>query len=176
MSISKNDFRKLVAANPNMKVVVGGRSRPISAHEMLKELNEPAKNKYRNQKIYVHEDGFIASTKTVSSHGKVIDHFDSLREHQRWHELQLLQKAEKITNLAKQSKLVIQDAFVYHGKKISGIAYIADFIYTKSNGEIVVEDVKGFDSFTGKHLTTNDFNLKWKLLKAKYPNYYFELY
>ena len=55
------------------------------------------------------------------------------------------------------------------------ISYVADFVYFR-NGQQVIEDVKGFDEKTKKHITTKDFRLKWKLLKYLYPQYTFEIY
>lgn len=44
------------------------------------------------------------------------------------------------------------------------------------DGVRVIEDVKAFDKKTQKFRTTETFNIKWKLLQAKYPNYKFRLF
>ena len=67
----------------------------------------------------------------------------------------------------RQKELVIQDAFVYEKKRVQRIVYKADFCYSDAQGKTIVEDVKGFDSKSGKYMQTEAFRLKWKLLKAK---------
>ena len=86
-----------------------------------------------------------------------------------------MEKAGTISNLERQKELVIQDAFVYEKKRVQRIAYKADFCYLDAQGKTIVEDVKGFDSKSGKYMQTEAFRLKWKLLKAKYPEYHFVL-
>lgn len=62
------------------------------------------------------------------------------------------------------------------GEKLRAIVYKADFMYiNNTDGETIVEDVKPFDKKSGKYLTTKDFKLKWKLLKAKYKDYWFRM-
>lgn len=61
------------------------------------------------------------------------------------------------------------------GHSIRPITYSADFKY-EQDGTVTIEDVKGFDRNTGKWLTTQVFNLKWKLLKARYPQFKFVLF
>ena len=68
--------------------------------------------------------------------------FDSVKEGNRWMELQMLQKAGVISDLQRQVKFELQPEFYYKGKKIRPINYIADFTYYE-NGEYIVEDVKG---------------------------------
>lgn len=72
--------------------------------------------------------------------------FDSKREAKRYQELQLLEKAGKITNLERQVRLEL------HGRKgpiltESGriMTYVADFVYVdwSRQGRRVIEDVKG---------------------------------
>lgn len=67
------------------------------------------------------------------------------------------------------------NAFVYEKKRVQRIVYKADFCYLDAQGKTIVEDVKGFDSKSGKYMQTEAFRLKWKLLKAKYPEYHFVL-
>ena len=71
--------------------------------------------------------------------------------------------------------MTIITEFEYRGQKVSGITYKADAVYVR-DGKRVVEDVKPFDTTTQTYRTTKDFNLKWKLLKAEYPTWSFEIY
>jgi Xaa-Pro aminopeptidase len=77
--------------------------------------------------------------------------FDSIRESKRFQELALLQKAGLI------SELKLQQSFdlVVNGMKVC--RYVADFVYTEKNRQIV-EDVKG--------VKTPSYNLKKKLMLA----------
>lgn len=85
-------------------------------------------NKYRNQKV-------------VTPHGT----FDSRREYRRYQELLLLQRAGKISELRRQVKYELLPSQRLNGKCVERpLYYIADFVYTKDNGEVVVEDVKGY--------------------------------
>lgn len=139
--------------------------------------NQSAKRtKYRNQKVYAYKS--VVSDERIGELEKTEKAlvFDSKKEFDRYNELRLLEKTGKITNLKRQVPLVIQEGFVYKEEKISPIVYKADFCYCLPDGQIVIEDVKGFDNETGKYITTKDFNLKWKLLKCRYPGYDFVLY
>ena len=71
--------------------------------------------------------------------------FDSKREAQRWQELRLMERAERITDLRRQVKFVlIPSQRGEDGKVIEKqVAYIADFVYLK-DGKTVVEDSKGY--------------------------------
>lgn len=132
-------------------------------------------SKYRNKRVYVYDDGMV-STEPLGGHGELIEEFDSVKEYQRCRELRMLEKAGKISNLNTQAVLVIQEKFQSQdGKKYRTITYRADFMYIE-NGVQVVEDVKGYDSKRKKYLTTQVFDLKWKLLIAKYPDYKFQIY
>jgi hypothetical protein len=76
---------------------------------------------------------------------------DSIREANRWCELNLLLRAGKIQDLQRQVKFELipkQD-----GER--AVSYIADFVYTE-NGDKVVEDVKG--------MRTKEYKLKKKML------------
>lgn len=144
--------------------------------------NEPENNtikgkkklKYRNRKIYVYNNNIAVYEKNEKL-GPLQMTFDSEKEYKRYYELQLLQKAGKISDLKRQTPLEIQEKCVRNGEEIKQIRYVADFTYTKDNITIV-EDVKGQDAKTGKYITTKDFDLKWKLLKYKYPDLIFLIY
>lgn len=76
---------------------------------------------------------------------------DSIKEANRWCELNLLLRAGKIQDLQRQVKFELipkQD-----GER--AVSYIADFVYTE-NGETVVEDVKG--------VRTKEYKLKKKMM------------
>lgn len=130
------------------------------------------KNKYKNTKVYIY-GGMPSYVKISDKEYEMV--FDSIKEFHRWNELKTLEKAGEISKLERQKKFVIQPAFKYKEEKIREIAYKADFFYQDNEGGFIVEDVKGFDKKKGKFMTTEEFNLKWKLLKAKYPEYVFKL-
>lgn len=93
--------------------------------------------------------------------------FDSRKEYYRWCELCQLERVGKITDLQRQVKYVLiptqygsdtvsKNGTVKRGKMIEReCSYIADFVYTE-NGNLVVEDVKGFK--------TADYKIKRKLM------------
>ena len=92
--------------------------------------------------------------------------FDSVKEYRRFCDLSLLEKAGTITDLERQVKFVlipaqyerIFDAKTRRWKEKCverECSYIADFVYYE-NGEIVVEDVKGFK--------TPEYRIKRKLM------------
>lgn len=100
-------------------------------------------NKYRARKVKV--DG---------------ETFDSVKEYSRWCELKLLERAGEITELRRQVKFVLIPTQREDGKVIEREAsYIADFVY-RENGELVVEDVKGFK--------TPEYVLKRKLMLFRF--------
>lgn len=78
--------------------------------------------------------------------------FDSGKEHRRFVELSLLEKAGAISNLERQVKFDLLPAQYVTDKKDGKIktrcverkcSYVADFVYIQ-NGEKVVEDAKGY--------------------------------
>lgn len=134
------------------------------------------KAKYYNIKMYLCDNGVAFEDKEVAAKfGKIIAVFDSKKELNRYFELQMLEKAGEISALQRQVKWVIEDACFYGNQKIKEVAYKADFQYIR-DGRIIVEDVKPFDEKTQKYKLTKDFNIKWKLLKSKYPTILFEIY
>lgn len=101
------------------------------------------KNKYHNKKVTV--DGIT---------------FDSVKEARRYSELILLQRAGKIKDLRRQWKYVLipsQYAEVDGKRKCieRECTYVADFVYLQ-DGEIIVEDTKGF--------RTPEYKIKRKLM------------
>ena len=136
----------------------------------------PDVNKYLNVKVYVYEDGFVSYKNKVSNHGKLEHCYDSIKEYQRYNQLLLFERSGIIKNLRRQESLVIEPAFIdSEGKKQRAITYKADFCY-EEDGKEVVEDVKAYDKKRNKFLGTETFHLKWKLLKARYPDKVFRLY
>ncbi len=110
-----------------------------------------SKNKYKNKKIAV--DGQI---------------FDSKKEARRFQHLRLLERTGAIKHLQTQVKFILiptqrePDTIGVRGGRKKGkllereVAYIADFVYTTSDGIQVVEDTKG--------IRTADYIIKRKLM------------
>ena len=97
-------------------------------------------NKYRNRKTEI--DGIV---------------FDSMKEAQRYAELQILQRAGKIRDLSMQVEfeLIPKQA----GER--ACKYKADFVYHMADtGKMVVEDVKGYKEGAAYQL----FSIKRKLM------------
>lgn len=89
--------------------------------------------------------------------------FDSKKEAKRYTELNLLDKAGKISALELQPKFTLQEAFEKNGKKYKPIIYIADFQYwDKDLNKIIVEDTKGFRN--------RIFQMKHKMFEFKFPD------
>lgn len=85
------------------------------------------KTKYQNRKVEA--DGIT---------------FDSIKEARRYSELRLLEKAGVISDLQLQSKFVLIPTQRIDDKVVEReCSYKADFVYLE-NGELVVEDVKGY--------------------------------
>lgn len=165
MFLTEKEFQKFMLTHPNVKFLTESRGR-----------SEPHKTaKYWNAKVYIHADKTVSEVKDEVKHGKIIAVFDSRKEYRRYQELLLLERQGLITNLSRQTTLIIQEAFNYGTEHIRAITYRADFTY-KQNGEQIIEDVKYVSEKTGKIRSTADFKLKWKLLKKKYPSYKFVIY
>ena len=159
MRMSQKEYKQFMESHPELKEKLNNK--------------KPFKNsKFRNTKVYLY-NGMPSYVKLSDKEYEMV--FDSIKEFHRWNELKTLEKAGEISKLERQKKFVIQPAFKYKEEKIREIAYKADFFYQDNEGGFIVEDVKGFDKKTGKFRTTEEFNLKWKLLKAKYPEYTFKL-
>lgn len=115
-------------------------------------------NKYRNTKTIV--DGI---------------EFDSRKEAARYKELKLLEAAGEISNLEMQVKFVLiptqrEPDFVgvrggiKKGKVIEKeCSYLADFVYIR-DGEVIVEDVKGYKNGSAYNI----FKIKRKLMLYLY--------
>ncbi len=91
--------------------------------------------------------------------------FDSKAEMQRWFELQLLQHAGEISDLARQPSFQLVDPFTdAQGRRHRGVRYVADFMYSEG-GRVVVEDVKG--------VRTQAYAIKRQLFALKWPGVIF---
>lgn len=84
--------------------------------------------------------------------------FDSKWEHERFHELLVLEAAKEISGLRRQVPFKCE----VNGKLVC--TYKADAVYQEGQ-HLVVEDAKGFP--------TADWRIKWKLMQALYPRYKF---
>lgn len=106
-------------------------------------------NKYRNKKVIVNGETF-----------------DSKKEWQEWHELKLLEKAGKISNLERQKAFEIIPILKTSQETIRKTIYRADFFYydLRSN-RWTVRDTKGFP--------TPEYKLKKKLMIWLHPEYTF---
>lgn len=94
------------------------------------------------------------SKKVVDSAGRK---FDSKREQKRFVDLSHLQAAGHISNLKTQVRFELVPKQEKPGGGVERpVHYVADFVYTTSNGHQVVEDTKGF--------RTPDYVIKRKLL------------
>lgn len=185
MFMSEEEFRKMMSAHPTLKIrgqqaAFKNQPKKPELKRAKKEKEEedgagPFVRKYRNVKVYVFEDGYVSEDVSETGHGKIKEVYDSRKEYARYLQLCEMEKAGKISQLERQKTLIIQPAFVYQGKKIRAMTYNADFEYVE-NGVQVVEDVKGWSKLTKKYRTTEAFNLKWKLLKARYPDFDFRLF
>lgn len=101
-------------------------------------------NKYGNDKLY------IAGKK-----------FDSKRESKRYVDLLLMEKVKHISELKTQVKFVLIPSQKINGKVVEReCSYIADFTYKDKNGNLVVEDAKGF--------RTPEYKIKRKLMLFVY--------
>jgi hypothetical protein len=102
--------------------------------------------------------------------------FDSIKESQRYAELQLLLKAGKIELLTIHPRFKIIDGFEWCGQKIRPTYYIADFMYWDGEvGRMIVEDVKALDHRTGKPIITPEAKIKIKLFKWQNLQYEFRI-
>jgi len=88
--------------------------------------------------------------------------FDSKREHARWCELVLLQKARHITDL------IVHPRYVLRAFDEAICEIVPDFTYIE-NGQWVVEDVKSDPT------VTPTFRIKLKLFHANYPSAHFRI-
>ena len=139
--------KSLAAVGESLRSTSAGAKRPARSSE---STSATTTSKYRSRSVVM--DGLS---------------FASQWEADRWPELNLLQKAGVLSNLRRQVSIEVAPATTYRGERVRKIYYIADFVY-EENGETVVEDAKGFH--------TKDWRIKWKLLKARYPELVFRVH
>ena len=84
--------------------------------------------------------------------------FDSKREAIYYQELKLRKMAKEVSHYVLQPRFVLQDGFKSSvtGKAVRKLEYVADFLEFRSNGEVVIVDVKG--------RKTRDFTIKYKIM------------
>lgn len=178
MHISEQELAIIMQRNPHLHIhdYKNSSQGSCQASADLKPKKD-AYAKYRNCRVYVYEDGFIFFSGKETGHGKVAQIYSSIREFKRHKELLLLERAGKVHDLKWQYTLVLQKGFTHGEKKVSPITYVADFFYyVDGETEPTIEDVKGLDQKTGKHITTEAFRLKWKMAMFHYPDYHFSIY
>ena len=99
----------------------------------------------------------------VTYYGKT---FASKREGERYLELLDMKLKGEIEDLELQVPYSLLDDFSYMGKKVKGISYIVDFQYITKQGDLVVEDVKGYRPY--------HYELKKKLFLSRYSHIVFK--
>ena len=107
--------------------------------------------------------------------------FDSKKEARRYVELMMLQRAGEIANLQLQREFELipaqYETFERYGKTGKRLkdgtrciekncVYVADFVYVNKDGELIVEDVKGYRD--PKSAAYAKFVIKRKLMLWKY--------
>lgn len=99
-----------------------------------------------------------ASSKRNKYHARRVGRHASKKEHDRWGQLTLMQRAGIISQLREQVPYqLIPDQRDKAGTVIEhGVRYIADFVYIDGNGDVIVEDTKGF--------RTPEYKIKRKLM------------
>ena len=94
--------------------------------------------------------------------------FASQAEARHWAALKIAQERGLISDLERQVRYVLQDAFVDGGgRRIRAINYVADFRFKRS-GRTVVADTKG--------MATPHFKDKEKMFRKRYPEIEFEVW
>lgn len=111
----------------------------------IRTYRPKSRNKYGNKKCRI--DGFT---------------FDSIKEGQRYVELKILLRQNKIKDLELQKEYELVPAYrdAITGKMVRPVYYRADFVYYDiENDKVVIEDVKGYK--------TDAYKIKKKLMGSK---------
>lgn len=125
--------------------------RKLAAQNLERMAQKKQSSKYHN-----------TPTPRQTDDGKEI-RFDSKKEAERFDELMLLMKAEKISELKLQADFTLQEAYTLpNGNRVRAIRYKADFTYRDANGNLVVEDVKS------RATKTRVYGIKKKLMLEKF--------
>lgn len=173
--MTDTEYQKMMLKNPSLRVHRTIQVEAATAWDAAFSQKQKG-SKYWNWKVFIQERGVSIRVKDPAL-GKVVEKYDSMKEYDRFNELTMLLKNGIISDLKRQVSISIQEAFTYQGEKVKAITYRADFTYfSKKDKVLVVEDVKGFDERNQEFRTTQEFNLKWKLLKHRYPTYKFMIY
>ena len=180
MRVTRRWLEERLKSNPALSVcnnennskirTVNGAAGTTGCEAACPDTQKPSK--YRNTRVYVYEQLVCYGQRLNGVKPLMV--FDSVKEYERWNTLVLLQRGGVISQLRRQVPLLISEQAEYKGQLLRKTEYNADFMYVKGN-ETIVEDVKAFDEQKGRFRTTETFNLKWKLLKKRYPNYTFLL-
>jgi len=93
--------------------------------------------------------------------------FDSKKECGRYVELLLMQESGAICELTVKPVYELIPSQKTDSGTMRALKYTPDFRYVQ-DGQVVVEDVKGYDRKTGKYLTTEAYKIKKKLLYERY--------
>jgi hypothetical protein len=106
----------------------------------------PKKQKYNAKKVTV--DGIT---------------FDSKREAEYYCTLKLKVVAGEVESFELQPEFILQESFMdKHGHKVRAIKYRADFRVAYTDKRVEIVDTKGY--------RTKEYQIKKKLLLAKYPD------
>lgn len=103
-----------------------------------------------------YKNKFGARKITIKTTNFGVVNFDSKKEALRCSELEILERAGKISELKRQVKFALLNPFKIGGNSIRGIFYIADFTYKNEEKKLIIEDVKGYK--------TKEYLIKKKLL------------
>ena len=109
--------------------------------------NQKPKNKYYSQKTWI--DGIC---------------FDSKKEADYYCHLKLLTREGEIKGFCRQARFVVTEGV---GSIERGTEYVADFVIFNNDGTSRIVDTKG--------VKTNEFKLKMKSFREKYPTLKVEL-
>lgn len=140
LNLSEEQLEQTLHDNPALKI-----NKRYSQSVKIEAAPDNKPNKYHNQKVQI--DGIT---------------FDSKKEAYRYQQLKLMKATGKITGFDIQPKFLLIKGFEKNGKKYRPAYYIADFKVVYPNGNIEIEDTKGF--------RTKEFNLKQKLFESLYPS------
>ena len=86
--------------------------------------------------------------------------FDSEYERNVYYGLKIRLSCGDISDLRLQVPFELQEKYVFKGKTVRAIKYVADFVFVNSKGETEVWDAKGFK--------TKEYLLKKKIFEYKY--------
>ena len=137
----------------------------MTAAEFRKYVNKKLPSKHKNNDFVARTNKFCNEKTNVGQKT-----FDSKKEARRYVNLRHLEAGGAISNLKCQTRFTLLDPFVYRGKKIRGIYYLADFTY-EENGQKIAEDVKS--TITRRRA---EYVIKKKLFMMLYPEWEFREY